>query len=224
MRTGNKSKILFTRGLRPFHQVPKPSTERTYWETMCSVPAAELLAHLGVILTSVLPNSMAEEPSMSTITKLNSPDCAAQKVSTLVDMVAIQQHYKREETQTTQSSRIFRPTVKFVDLSQTAPPADCSNESPEMNSSGVSAVLEHWDTELTPRDAELEVSLVAMGSLHHFEAELSDEVSLSSKLLLGLISDRSSISVKRSSSPEPFVIDAQPPQKRQPVDVSTVGY
>jgi hypothetical protein len=89
--------VLFTRGLSPFHREPRPSTERSYWESLCSVPTAELLAHLGVVLTSIVPNSMSEERSMSTITKLNSPDRASQKVSTLIDMVTIRQHYKREE-------------------------------------------------------------------------------------------------------------------------------
>jgi hypothetical protein len=40
---------------------------------------------------------MAEERSMSTLTKQNSPDRASQKVSTLIDMALIRQHYKREE-------------------------------------------------------------------------------------------------------------------------------
>ncbi|KAF8594843.1 hypothetical protein BDV93DRAFT_458235, partial [Ceratobasidium sp. AG-I] len=88
----------FTRCLGPFHQLPSDSSDsRTYWQGLCSVPAADLLAHIGMLLTSIVPNSMAEERTMSTITKLNSPDRASQKVSTLIDMVAIRQHYKREE-------------------------------------------------------------------------------------------------------------------------------
>lgn len=89
--------VLYTRGLSPFHRMPKPLTEHTYWESLCSVPTAELLAHPGVVLTSIVPNSMAEERTMSTLTKLNSPDRAAQKVSTLIDMATIRQYYKREE-------------------------------------------------------------------------------------------------------------------------------
>ena len=91
--------VLFTRGLSPFHRIPKPSAEHSYWESLCTIPTAELLAHLGVVLASIVPNSMAEERSMSTITKLNSPDRASQKVSTLIDMVAIRQYYKRKENQ-----------------------------------------------------------------------------------------------------------------------------
>lgn len=87
----------FTRGLSPFHQVSQASSSRSYWEELCSLPAANLLANLGVILTSIVPNSMAEERSMSTITKLNSLDRASQKVSTLINMTMIRQHYKREE-------------------------------------------------------------------------------------------------------------------------------
>ncbi|KAG9108827.1 hypothetical protein FRC07_008400, partial [Ceratobasidium sp. 392] len=111
----------------------------------------------------------------------------------------------------------------FVVLSRTVPPIDQSSEGPEIDSKGVSAMLEQLDDELASEDAELEVSPVVRGSLHHFEAELNDGVSLS-KFLSGLISNRSSVSIKRSSSPELFAADAQPPQQRQPVNVSMVGY
>ncbi|KAG9123325.1 ATP synthase F0 subcomplex subunit OSCP atp5 [Ceratobasidium sp. 392] len=53
-------------------------------------------------------------------------------------------------------------------------------------------MLERLDDELASEDAEHKVSPVARGSLHHFKAELNDGVSLSSELLSGLISDRSS--------------------------------
>ncbi|QRW12240.1 hypothetical protein RhiLY_11239 [Ceratobasidium sp. AG-Ba] len=216
--------ILFTRGLRPFHQVPKPSTEQAYWDSMSSVPAAELLAHLGTILTSVVPNSMAEERSMSTVTKLNSPDRAAQKVSTLIDMVAIRQHYKREENRESSKLRAFRPTVRFADLSQVIIATNSTNKESKIDTNGVSAVLRELDNDLTSGHDDVELSTAAKGSLHHFEVELSDGISLSSKLLSSLISDDPATVIKRSSSPEPPATVVQSAQKRQRVDVSTVVY
>ncbi|EUC62977.1 NACHT domain protein, partial [Rhizoctonia solani AG-3 Rhs1AP] len=66
-----------------------------YWEELLSVPSADLLAVVGLLLASIVPNSMAEERTMSAITKLNSPDRARQKVSTIINMVAIRQHYRQ---------------------------------------------------------------------------------------------------------------------------------
>ncbi|KAG8710566.1 hypothetical protein FRC08_016996 [Ceratobasidium sp. 394] len=216
--------VLFTRGLSPFHQVPKPSAERAYWESMCTVPTAELLAHLGVILTSIVPNSMAEQRSMSTITKLNSPDHASQKVSTLIDMVTIPQHYKREENRNSLSSRSLRPTARFADLAQSISGVNISNEAAPKENGDVLGVLERLDGELTLPDEECEASSVARGSPHQFEAEANDGISLSSELLSGMISDHSSIVIKRSHSSEPLSVDARPPQKRQRVDVSSLMY
>lgn len=89
--------VSFTRGLSPFNRLSEAPGSRAYWEDLRSTPAADLLSYLGLILTSAVPNSMAEERSMSTLTKLNSPDRASQNVSTLINMTAIRQHYKREE-------------------------------------------------------------------------------------------------------------------------------
>ncbi|KAG8774334.1 hypothetical protein FRC12_002043 [Ceratobasidium sp. 428] len=61
---------------------------------------------------------MAEERSMLTLTKLNSPDRASQKVSTLIDMATICQYDKREEDQLLQKSCPLRSTVRFNELPQ----------------------------------------------------------------------------------------------------------
>jgi hypothetical protein len=88
----------FTRCLSPFHRSSEAATSRQYWEEMSTVAGADLIAYLGVLINSIVPNSMAEERTMSVITKMNSPDRASQKVSTLFDMTLIRQYYKREET------------------------------------------------------------------------------------------------------------------------------
>lgn len=111
--------MLFTRGLGPFHRVPKLLAEHSYWKSLRTIPTAELLAHLGMVLRSIVPNSMAEERSMSTITKLNTPDRASQKVSTLVDMVAIRQYYKRKENQDSQVSWSIYMHVSYKSLHST---------------------------------------------------------------------------------------------------------
>jgi hypothetical protein len=100
--------LSFTRGLSPFDQRhASTQTAREYWENLLSIPSADLLAVIGILLASIVPNSMAEERTMSTITKLNSPDRGSQKVSTLIDMVKIRQHYRREEMLTSSVSIPF---------------------------------------------------------------------------------------------------------------------
>ncbi|CEL56164.1 hypothetical protein RSOLAG1IB_11852 [Rhizoctonia solani AG-1 IB] len=90
--------IRFTRGASPFDKrYDDAQSARQYWENLILVPSADLLALVGLLLSSIVPNSMAEERTMSTITKLNSPDRASQKVGTLIDMTTIRQYYKREE-------------------------------------------------------------------------------------------------------------------------------
>lgn len=53
---------------------------------------------LGVKLYSVVPNSMAEERTVSTFTKLNSADRAAQKADTIVNITKVKQHLRRKTT------------------------------------------------------------------------------------------------------------------------------
>ncbi|KAG8730820.1 hypothetical protein FRC11_005724, partial [Ceratobasidium sp. 423] len=109
--------LAFTHGLGPFDQRYNGiQTAREYWENLLSVPSADLLAMVGLMLASIVPNPMTEERTMSTITKLNSPDRSSQKVSTLIDMVTIRQHYKREEVSTKLVTRSLRPAVRFADL------------------------------------------------------------------------------------------------------------
>ena len=53
---------------------------------------------LGVKLYSVVPNSMAEERTVSTFTKLNSAERAAQKADTIVNITKVKQHLRRRTT------------------------------------------------------------------------------------------------------------------------------
>ena len=79
----------YTRCLAPFHASSDVLTSYEYWEQMLAVPGADLLAYLGVLINSFVPNSMAEEQTMLVFSKLNTPNRASQKVSTLFDMALI---------------------------------------------------------------------------------------------------------------------------------------
>ena len=59
---------------------------------------------LGVKLYSVVPNSMAEERTVSTFTKLNSAERAAQKADTIVNITKVKQHLRRRTTNVRASS------------------------------------------------------------------------------------------------------------------------
>jgi|SRR5882762_5598298 len=60
---------------------------------------------LGVKLYSVVPNSMAEERTVSTFTKLNSAERGAQKADTIVNITKVKQHLRRRTTNVRASSR-----------------------------------------------------------------------------------------------------------------------
>lgn len=237
--------VLFTRGLPPFHRKPKPSTEHTYWEALCTMPTAELLAHLGVVLSSIVPNSMAEERSTSTLTKLNSPDRASQKVSTLIDMAAIRQHYKRKENQGISVSlshylRSFMeadvqyklsgslcPTVRFADLSHASggiSQGDASLAAPCVEPDVNEDSVECLDDGFTSSDLPDNERETPRGNRRDFEVELTDGISLSSKILADLICDRASTSIGLIRPAESPPVEIQPPRKRQRVDVSTLSY
>ncbi|KAF8593070.1 hypothetical protein BDV93DRAFT_516850, partial [Ceratobasidium sp. AG-I] len=120
---------------------------------------------------------------MSTITKLNSPDQASQKVSTLIDMVTIRQHYKREEKAITKASHSLRPTVRFADLSNiinSATPSTASDTISEPNAISnsladkeLAAVVDNefiMDSPLPGDDGDV----VTRGNRDRFEVEETD--------------------------------------------------
>jgi hypothetical protein len=88
----------YTRCLAPFHAPSDAKTSYDYWERMLAVPGADILGYLGVLINSFVPNSMAEERTMSVFSKFNTPDRSSQKVSTLFDMALIRQFYKNESS------------------------------------------------------------------------------------------------------------------------------
>ncbi|CAE6465834.1 unnamed protein product, partial [Rhizoctonia solani] len=170
--------ISFTRGASPFDKrYDDTQSARQYWENLISVPSADLLALVGLLLSSIVPNSMAEERTMSTITKLNSPDRAAQKVGTLIDMTTIRQYYKREEALKSPSSHSLRPTVRFADL--TAAAQILTPKYDAMQCKGA-AYDEFTETSNEP---------VPTGSQSYFEVEREDGVFLASKVLFDTLSD-----------------------------------
>ncbi|KEP46915.1 DUF659 family protein [Rhizoctonia solani 123E] len=205
--------LTFTRGLSPFEKRHvNTQTSHEYWETLLSVPSADLLAMVGCLLASIVPNSMAEERTMSTITKLNSPDRSSQKVSTLIDMATIRQHYKREEACTILPSRSLRPSVCFADLTPAAQilTPDCS--SIESEDPAESAYNESQD-DIHGR--------TAMGSRHYFEVEHEDGVFLASKMLSKALSDRTNVSQKLVR-PLESPLHPEPTHKRQRVDIDSI--
>ncbi|KAG9076711.1 hypothetical protein FS749_011476 [Ceratobasidium sp. UAMH 11750] len=206
-------------------------TEHTYWDSLCSIPTVDLLAHLGLVLGSIVPNSMAKECSMLMITKLNSPDRASQKVSTLIDMTTIRQHYKRKEKQNDPSVGSFWPTTWFADLPQpvlNVVQADSPVAPLKIDQQTLADATEWFKSALglgqLMQDEHEETPAPQGRSMHHFEVKLTDRVSLSSKLLAEVLIGGVDANTKRSHSPEPSTAETQPPQKRQKVDISSLEY
>ncbi|CAE6497968.1 unnamed protein product, partial [Rhizoctonia solani] len=137
-----------------------------------------------LLLASIVANSMAEERTISTITKLNSPDRSCQKVATLIDMATIRQHYKRDEARMSSKPLLLRPTVRFAELTPAAQilTPDCSSEESEdpTNSAYTHTSSQNGVDATTP-----------MGSRYFFEVEREDGAFLVSKVLFEALSDHS---------------------------------
>ncbi|KAF8759953.1 hypothetical protein RHS01_01414 [Rhizoctonia solani] len=184
-----------------------------YWENLLSVPSADLLAMVGIVLASIVPNSMTEERTMSTITKLNSPDRASQKVSTLIDMVTIRQHYRREEALT---NPLLRPTVRFADLTPAA----------RILTPDLSLAEGEGDSEDTSSNAKYLGGVAGtspVGSRNYFEVEREDGVFLASKALFEALSDGQSNSQKMTH-PLESPTRPEPTRKHQRVDIDSIVF
>ncbi|KAF8596491.1 hypothetical protein BDV93DRAFT_454747, partial [Ceratobasidium sp. AG-I] len=91
----------YARGEYPFEaQKTDPTTFDThkFWRKLANHPDACFIAPIAEKLLSVVPNSMAEERTVSCFSKLNSKDRSRQKVSTLVHMTRIRQSLLRKPT------------------------------------------------------------------------------------------------------------------------------
>ncbi|KAG8717416.1 hypothetical protein FRC09_014313 [Ceratobasidium sp. 395] len=111
--------ISYARGEYPFLALPSVPIDfqpLKYWTNLLKDPGASLLAPLAVKLFSIVPNSMAEERTMSNITAINTKERSRQNVSTMVHMTRIRQHLIR--THQTNKPQ-FKPVLKFRDLSST---------------------------------------------------------------------------------------------------------
>lgn len=114
--------MLYARQKPPFDRHSPDMTPLAFWQSLISRPDASVLAvrwtdppirhsyanhpnqfvqHLGVKLFSLLPNSMAEERTVSTFTKMNTADRSRQKPATLKNMAMIKQHYRRAHGEVT---------------------------------------------------------------------------------------------------------------------------
>ncbi|KAG8752176.1 hypothetical protein FRC11_008645, partial [Ceratobasidium sp. 423] len=209
--------LSFARGLSPFDQRHSSTqSPREYWENLLSLPSSDLLAVVGLLLASIVANSMAEERTMSTITKLNSPDRSCQKVATLIDMATIRQHYKRDEARMSSKPLLLRPTVRFTELTPAAQilTPDCSSEESEdpTNSAYTHTSSQNGVDATTP-----------MGSRHFFEVEREDGVFLASKVLFEALSDHS-LAVPKASARSLESPSPEPARKRQRVDIDSIVF
>ncbi|KAG8706755.1 hypothetical protein FRC09_002240 [Ceratobasidium sp. 395] len=105
----------YARDERPFKlNVPAASINPIkYWSKLLKHPDACFLAPVAVKLFSLIPNSMAEERTVSCISRMNTKDRSCQKISTLIQMTQIRQHLLRQREK---KKPIYKPVVKFRDL------------------------------------------------------------------------------------------------------------
>ncbi|KAJ7192258.1 hypothetical protein GGX14DRAFT_380272, partial [Mycena pura] len=84
----------FTRQLPEFRE--RGPTKAAYWKKARQSSHANLLGYVVNKMDHMLPNSMTEERTMSTITRMNSKDRPAQQVQTVIDVTKIRQFNRRE--------------------------------------------------------------------------------------------------------------------------------
>ncbi|QRV97083.1 hypothetical protein RhiJN_25102 [Ceratobasidium sp. AG-Ba] len=181
-----------------------------FWAAKVKHADACFLAPVAVKLFSLVPNSMAEERTMSCISKLNSKDRSRQNVSTLVHMTRIRQELIRKRI--TKKATIW-PVLKFCDLKIVAP-AQSTAASISENMLGPSVLLQGWQLEDaepaanvqnnrkayneaslaqcdsdSDSDSDFECDEVTPEALSAATVESMYGVNISSRILDGLLSD-----------------------------------
>ncbi|KAH7325343.1 hypothetical protein B0J17DRAFT_723109 [Rhizoctonia solani] len=153
---------------------------------------------------------------MSTITKLDSPDRALQKVSTLIDMVTIRQRYRRSEALLGYLPRSVRPSVRFADLTPAARilTPECSTVEPD-----------ELIGDICPETNDLgdAAKSVSIGNRNYFKVEREEDVFLASKAPFEVLSDHPNASQK-VSRPLDTPSHPEPARKRQRVDIDSIVF
>ncbi|KAG8786108.1 hypothetical protein FRC12_016912 [Ceratobasidium sp. 428] len=144
-------------------------------------------------------------------------------------MATIRQYYKREEDQLLQKSRPLRSTVRFNKLPQIkkGPLAHGPVEPSDVESQYVIDASDYIEDVLAlgkAVDAVDEVISTPRGNGECFLVKVSDGISLSSTMLIGMISDRPAANSKASHPPELPSVEHLPPTKRQKVDFKEVAF
>ncbi|KAG8697572.1 hypothetical protein FRC09_007774 [Ceratobasidium sp. 395] len=202
----------FLRGEYPFilpSAIPTDFSPLQFWTEKEKHPDANLLAPVAVKLFSVVPNSMAEERTVSCFTKLNSKDRSSQKVSTLVHMTRIRHDLIRKRAN---KKPVIRPVLKFCDLSGTllkqtastvsnsAQPSSLPRSSDLANgwlSEDIDQLAKTDSHDITEHDSDSDSDNEddSADELPKLEAEISDletdyGVNFSSQILRDLLSDQ----------------------------------
>ncbi|KAG8738913.1 hypothetical protein FRC11_001041, partial [Ceratobasidium sp. 423] len=196
-----------------------------YWTKLSHYPDSDTIGHLALKLYRIFPSSVAEERTVSVITKLNTPDRGRQKASTLIQMTQIRQHFQPEEGVLGDFKKPrVAPTLRFRDMSDLFKLADkgigsstvstvVDAEAHEPTASDRSADDEDMEVqELSPEEWEREagfddvVERVEGGSRDRFEV---DGINLADPLLVDLLSggpvlgvvERGAMPAKKRSAP-----------------------
>ncbi|KAG8726377.1 hypothetical protein FRC11_000261, partial [Ceratobasidium sp. 423] len=198
----------YTRQISPFDHYRDASTLE-YWQQISRYPEGDIIGYLALKLLRISPSSVAEEHTVSTITKFNAPDRGRQKASTLIQMTQIRQHFQREE-RLLEDSKVQKPriapTLCFCDMSDmfkslgkvsvdlrgvgassatsgvnVVTATDSSAEDEDTEAPGLSA--EEWECEAGFDEV---IEWVEAGSKDAFEV---DGINLLDPLLLDLLSD-----------------------------------
>lgn len=87
----------YARHAAPYDRYQDSPTARAYWAKLLRHVDASILAYLALKLFSIVPNSMAEERTVSNFTQINTACRSRQNPRTIVQMTQIKQHHQRAQ-------------------------------------------------------------------------------------------------------------------------------
>ncbi|KAF8597143.1 hypothetical protein BDV93DRAFT_562652 [Ceratobasidium sp. AG-I] len=203
----------------PFNKYHDSATPLAYWKKISAHEDAQIVAYLAVKLFSVVPNSMAEERTVSAFTKINSSDRGRQNAETVVSMTRVLQHEQRKKSKGSKVALtifrelpgLMRSTDRLCAMSE---PEESDTESEqgsddqikdngsENSDTGPSAVAvkvptqndEEYTDEIEEWELEAgldeDIEVARPGDWEQFEVVDVDGVDLTNPFLIDMLSDK----------------------------------
>ncbi|KAF9021143.1 hypothetical protein BDZ89DRAFT_1071717 [Hymenopellis radicata] len=169
----------YTRQHAPFSARVHARTPLEYWRTMSESPHADVLAFIAIKIFSLLPNSMPEERTVSSFTRMNTVDRASQKAESVVGMTKIRQHNRRVDRMSKQTSLPSPPTLNWRSVGTLFASAKSAKDAPETPPSNSTAPIparpEETDDQPLPKGDPPNLTIDAQEGLDALDGNMDEE-------------------------------------------------